>query len=232
MGPLAPSPLLRNVRMADTSSVTQGQYTDAETGFVYLRNRYYDPATGQFITRDPIEAQTREAYGYVGGNPLNYTDPLGLYPGEGLVKRGKDLIGEVGQAGKAAAIAIGKAAVEYRAEIAGVLAFGVCAYGTGGAGAAWCAGALTGAFGVRAEKRIREYGFDCALSANITDAVFTAGTFGLVRLPGKFLVGDEVGLIKGTWPLPERLLTAGFRGLPAGANLIGAVASGPGVYYP
>ncbi|MGH9195954.1 MAG: RHS repeat-associated core domain-containing protein, partial [Acidimicrobiia bacterium] len=55
-----------------------GEYTDAETGFVYLRARYYDPGTGQFLSRDPIEAQTRSAYGYVGGNPLNGTDPSGL----------------------------------------------------------------------------------------------------------------------------------------------------------
>jgi RHS repeat-associated protein len=55
-----------------------GQYTDAETGFQYLRARYYDPATGQFLTRDPIEAVTREANGYVGGNPLNVTDRSGL----------------------------------------------------------------------------------------------------------------------------------------------------------
>jgi RHS repeat-associated protein len=56
-----------------------GEYTDAETGFTYLRARYYDPATGQFISRDPIEALTHEPYGYVGGNPLNATDPLGLF---------------------------------------------------------------------------------------------------------------------------------------------------------
>lgn len=55
-----------------------GQYTDAESGLQYLRARYYDPGTGVFITRDPIEAQTREPYGYVGGNPLNATDPAGL----------------------------------------------------------------------------------------------------------------------------------------------------------
>ncbi len=55
-----------------------GEWTDAETGFQYLRARYYDPATGQFLTRDPIEATTREAYGYVGGNPLNRVDPSGL----------------------------------------------------------------------------------------------------------------------------------------------------------
>lgn len=55
-----------------------GPVVDAETGFQYLRARYYDPATGQFLTRDPIEAQTREPYGYVGGNPLNRVDPSGL----------------------------------------------------------------------------------------------------------------------------------------------------------
>ncbi len=57
-----------------------GQYTDAETGFQYLRARYYDPATAQFVTRDPIEQLTREPYGYVNGNPLNAKDPLGLWP--------------------------------------------------------------------------------------------------------------------------------------------------------
>ena len=54
-------------------------YTDAETGFVYLRARYYDPATGQFILRDPLTAMTGALYSYVYGNPLNATDPLGLF---------------------------------------------------------------------------------------------------------------------------------------------------------
>jgi RHS repeat-associated protein len=55
-----------------------GQYTDAETGFQYLRARYYDPATATFLNRDPIERITRSAFGYAGGNPLNYVDPTGL----------------------------------------------------------------------------------------------------------------------------------------------------------
>ena len=50
-----------------------GQYTDPETGLIYLRNRYYDPTTGQFLTRDPLEGVTRSAYGYTDGDPLNGT---------------------------------------------------------------------------------------------------------------------------------------------------------------
>lgn len=39
---------------------------------------FYDPTTGGFLSRDPLNAMTRSAYGYVGGNPLNATDPSGL----------------------------------------------------------------------------------------------------------------------------------------------------------
>lgn len=55
-----------------------GGYRDTETSFVYLRARYYIPAAGIFLQRDPLQSISREAYGYVGGNPLNASDPLGL----------------------------------------------------------------------------------------------------------------------------------------------------------
>ncbi len=54
-----------------------GQYTDS-TGLQYLRARHYDPATGQFLTRDPIVSFTREPYSYGHNNPTNYVDPTGL----------------------------------------------------------------------------------------------------------------------------------------------------------
>lgn len=38
----------------------------------------YDPTTGQFLTRDPLEALTRSPYAYVSNNPINGTDPTGL----------------------------------------------------------------------------------------------------------------------------------------------------------
>lgn len=54
-----------------------GQYTDAESGLVYLRARYYDPGTALFLTVDPLVDTTRTPYAYAGGNPLDYADPTG-----------------------------------------------------------------------------------------------------------------------------------------------------------
>ena len=44
----------------------------------YLRARYYDPAIGRFIGRDPLPAAN--LYAYVGNNPVNSVDPTGLCP--------------------------------------------------------------------------------------------------------------------------------------------------------
>jgi RHS repeat-associated protein len=55
-----------------------GEYLDPETGLYYLRARYYDPTTGQFLTVDPLVAETEQAYSYAGDDPINVTDPTGL----------------------------------------------------------------------------------------------------------------------------------------------------------
>ena len=55
-----------------------GQYTDAETGLIYMRARYYDPTTAQFITVDPAFTTTLAPYSYANDNPINMIDPLGL----------------------------------------------------------------------------------------------------------------------------------------------------------
>jgi RHS repeat-associated protein len=55
-----------------------GQYTDA-TGLQYLRARYYDPATAQFLTRDPLHAETGAPYGYASGDSVDNSDPGGLF---------------------------------------------------------------------------------------------------------------------------------------------------------
>jgi RHS repeat-associated protein len=71
---------------ASTGSVANplryaGEYQDVESGLYYLRARYYDPASQQFLTRDPLVAATEQAYTYAAGSPLNATDPSGLDPG-------------------------------------------------------------------------------------------------------------------------------------------------------
>ena len=46
------------------------------SGLIYLRNRYYDPSIGRFITEDPAKAGLNW-YVYANNNPIMYIDPLG-----------------------------------------------------------------------------------------------------------------------------------------------------------
>jgi RHS repeat-associated protein len=55
-----------------------GQYTLGQSGLIYLRARYYDPGTAQFLTSDPAVETTHEPYAYAGDNPLRFKDPMGL----------------------------------------------------------------------------------------------------------------------------------------------------------
>lgn len=60
-----------------------GEQYDEETGLLYLRARYYDPAIGRFISVDPYlgrleEPGTQNRFVYVKNNPLGFVDPLGL----------------------------------------------------------------------------------------------------------------------------------------------------------
>lgn len=58
-----------------------GREYDSDTGLYYYRARYYDPGTGRFLTPDPLGlAGGFNRYTYVGNNPVNFIDPLGLLP--------------------------------------------------------------------------------------------------------------------------------------------------------
>jgi RHS repeat-associated protein len=56
-----------------------GQYFDAESGLNYNYFRGYDPPSGRYVEADPAGIKGGiNPYTYVGGNPNNGIDPLGL----------------------------------------------------------------------------------------------------------------------------------------------------------
>nr|WP_129841608.1 DUF6531 domain-containing protein [Streptomyces sp. RFCAC02] len=63
-----------------------GQYADEETGWYYNHQRHYDPATGRYVTPDPLGlAPQPNPYTYP-HNPQVWCDPLGLTPcGNGII---------------------------------------------------------------------------------------------------------------------------------------------------
>jgi RHS repeat-associated protein len=59
-----------------------GEWWNSEAALLYLRARYYEPAIGRFVSKDPWQGdssrpQSLNAWSYVQGNPLNFTDPSG-----------------------------------------------------------------------------------------------------------------------------------------------------------
>jgi RHS repeat-associated protein len=55
-----------------------GQYSDPTNGLIYMRARYYDPASGQFISQDPEAPVTHTPYTYASNDPIDLKDPTGL----------------------------------------------------------------------------------------------------------------------------------------------------------
>ncbi|WP_372410409.1 RHS repeat-associated core domain-containing protein [Streptomyces luteireticuli] len=75
-----------NGQVQSDGSASSNPYTftgreDDGTGLLYYRSRYYDPATGRFISQDPIgQAGGPNLYQYALSSPTTYTDPSGNNP--------------------------------------------------------------------------------------------------------------------------------------------------------
>jgi RHS repeat-associated protein len=59
-----------------------GMFQVSQTGLCFARFRAFDPESGRWLSRDPLRnsevAEGPNLYAYVGNNPLNLVDPLGL----------------------------------------------------------------------------------------------------------------------------------------------------------
>ena len=76
-------PYGERVQVSGTYAAAKG-YTGhdyhADSGLILTRYRAYDPLIGRWLSADPIgEAGGMNLYAYVGGNPINRFDPLGLW---------------------------------------------------------------------------------------------------------------------------------------------------------
>jgi RHS repeat-associated protein len=69
-----------------------GGLDDGATGLVRFGLRDYDPAAGRWVARDPVlfEGAQANLYVYVGNNPINLRDPMGLLSVSGFAY---DLVG-------------------------------------------------------------------------------------------------------------------------------------------
>jgi RHS repeat-associated protein len=63
-------------------SYYRAEQYDSDLGLYYLRARYYNPATGRFLSRDPLagdpaDPKTLHKYLYANGDPVDLLDPTG-----------------------------------------------------------------------------------------------------------------------------------------------------------
>jgi RHS repeat-associated protein len=66
--------------LADNRYLFQGREYSHATGLYNFRLRWYDPATGRWLSKDPIGISGGlNLYAFCGNDPVNYMDPWGLF---------------------------------------------------------------------------------------------------------------------------------------------------------
>lgn len=71
-------------RGQETGPGSQGEWHEAGSGLVYLRNRFYAPRLRRFLSPDPVDGipqqpRTFHKYAYCHNDPVNYCDPMGTF---------------------------------------------------------------------------------------------------------------------------------------------------------
>jgi hypothetical protein len=192
---------------------------------VNVVGRYYDPATGQFLSVDPMVDETRESYAYTGGDPVNEVDPLGLNwwdpfswtgktwatigtvtGGLALAATGVGALADAGVIGGEAAETVGVAAGYVGVTAGGVstatdLVPCVTSFGGGGIDGPACAGAgaglLTLGFGGAS---LLGNGLTAAANVGLDAGGFAFGagteTFNILRIAANWTDASSVG---GRW---------------------------------
>lgn len=147
-----------------------------------------DPATAQFMIRDPLAAWTRTPYGYAKGNPLLYSDPSGLACSVGTGRAGPvqypvlpnpaDCVKDAIEGAPKAAADTGKAVVDHASLAIAPLVFLFCVYEP----EACTKVAVVGAVGTAATDGAREFLDPCLdlQSALLQDLLVTLAA----ALPG------------------------------------------------
>jgi RHS repeat-associated protein len=86
------------------------QPTDASTGLTYIGPRAYDPVTSQFLSPDPVfqasNPQDWNPYLYAFGNPVDYSNPTGMWPSWGAVTNFLDTAAPIADVVAAATVEI------------------------------------------------------------------------------------------------------------------------------
>ena len=195
-----------------------GQYTNTDTGLIYLRAREYDPATDQFITADPIEGLTLAPYYYVNDNPLNYNDPSGLIFGisgtpstSEIASTAESAVESAASSAASALNTAGKAiasVAHYAAPVADVTATGVCVVFSDGA----CGVALAGNFfaqqALAADQAIYTPNYQLGLNEAVIFAGAGLGVTGLSAVGFSGLEGLGRVALAGSISFPQLLLNA------------------------
>jgi len=93
-----------------------GHVSDPDTQLIYMQARYYDPVVGRFLSPDPVLPQPANTgnfniYSYASNNPINFTDPNGMYVCQGSGKNCasfRDRIKKIDQASRRLPAGTGK----------------------------------------------------------------------------------------------------------------------------